>query len=98
MKKKEHQYQFCFELDEVNKNAPELLGLKNYTIFTKNGSFRNEKWINDLPVFQTPDWQPANFILTGNVKSVQSFRAVLKNKTTAKIFSQGYWLEGKKGL
>lgn len=98
MKQNLHQFQFYFELDEENKNVPELLGLKNYTIFQKNGSFRNEKWINDLPIFRTPDWQTANFVLTGNVKSVQTFRKVLKNITTGKIFAKGFWLEGKNGL
>lgn len=98
LKENKHQYQFYFELDDENKNVPELLGLENYTVFPKNDTFRNEKEINDLPVFQTSEWQECNFILTGNVKSVQAFRRVLKEKTTGKIFSQGYWLEGKKGL
>ncbi|TRX43064.1 FAD-binding oxidoreductase [Flavobacterium restrictum] len=98
LKQNQHQFQFYFELDEENKNVPELLGLENYTVFNKNGLFRNEKRIIDLPIIQTSEWQTANFTITGNVKSVQTFRKVLKNKTKGKFYSQGYWLEGKKGL
>lgn len=98
LKKNNHQFQFYFELDEANKNVPELLELENFTVFPKNNSFRNEKWINDLPLFKTDEWNTANFALLGNVKSVQTFRKVLKDKTQGNIYSQGYWLEGKKGL
>lgn len=98
LKSNNHQFQFFFELDEANKNVPELLGLANFTIFPKNGSFRNEKWIGNLPLFKTDEWNTANFVLVGNVKSVQAFRKILKNKTRGNIYSQGYWLEGKKGL
>lgn len=98
LKQNKHQFQFYFELDEKNKEVPELLGLENYTVFPKNGSFRNEKWVTDLPIFKTADWQNANYILTGNVKSVQTFRKVLKNTATGKIVSKGFWLEGKNGL
>ncbi len=98
LKQNQHQFQFYFELDEENKNVPELLGLENVTVFSKDGSFKSEKKVNELPVFHTTDWLSANFILTGNVKSIQTFRKVLKLKITGKIFSQGYWLEGKKGL
>jgi NADPH-dependent ferric siderophore reductase len=98
LKQNQHQFQFCFELDEENKNAPRLLGLENCTVYQKNGSFSNEKWTSDLPVLKTHDWQTANFILTGNVKSVQTFRKVLKTAATGKIFAHGYWLEGKQGL
>lgn len=98
LKQNSHQFQFYFELDEQNKNAPELLGIDNCTIFLKNNSFRNEKWISDLPLFKTDEWNTANFVLVGNVKSVQAFRKVLKSKTQGNIYSQGYWLEGKKGL
>jgi NADPH-dependent ferric siderophore reductase len=92
------ELQFYFELQEENKNAPQLLGLQKYTVFPKNNSFQNEKWISNLPVFHTSDLQTTNFILTGNVTSVQNFRKVLKKNSTGSIFSQGYWLEGKKGL
>lgn len=98
LKKNNHQFQFYFELDGENKNVPELLGLENFTVFPKNGSFRNEKWINDLPLFKTSEWKTASFVLIGNAKSVQTFRKVLKNNTSGKIITQGYWLEGKKGL
>lgn len=98
LKKNNHQFQFYFELDETNKSVPELLELENYTVFPKNNSFRNEKWIAALPLFQTHEWNTANFALVGNVKSVQTFRKVLKDKKRGNIYSQGYWLEGKKGL
>lgn len=98
LKNNNHQFQLYFELNEENKNVPELLGLENFTVFPKNGSFRNDKWISDLPLFKIEEWNAANFALVGNVKSVQTFRKVLKNKTQENIYSQGYWLEGKKGL
>jgi NADPH-dependent ferric siderophore reductase len=98
LKRNHHQFQFYFELDGENKTVPGLLGLENFTVFPKNGSFRNEKWLNTLPLFQTQEWNTADFALAGNVKSVQAFRKVLKDKTRGNIHSQGYWLEGKKGL
>lgn len=98
LKKNGHKFQFYFELGEENNNAPGLLGLENYTVFAKNNSFRNEKWIRDLSLFKTGEWNTANFALIGNVKSVQAFRKVLKDKMLGSIYSQGYWLEGKKGL
>jgi len=99
LKQNQHSFQFYFELDEANKNVPRLLGLENCTVFSKNKLFRNEEWIKDLPLFKTEEWKTANFVLTGNVKSVQIFKKVLKNSgVTGKIFSQGYWLEGKRGL
>lgn len=98
LKQNQHQFQFYFELDDRNKDIPQLLALENVTVFPKNGYFRNEKWINDLPISQAVDWQAGSFILTGNAKSVQTFRKVLKSITTRNIFFQGYWLEGKKGL
>lgn len=98
LKENKHQFEFYFELDEQNKNVPELLHLENYTVFPKNGSFRTENWITNLPVLQTQEWKDANFILTGNAKSVQTFRKVLKKYTSGKIISHDYWLEGKKGL
>ncbi len=98
LKQNQYQFQFYFELDKDNQNVPELLGLENFTVFPKNGSFRNEKWVNDLPLFKTADWKAAGFILIGNVKSVQTFRNVVKKNLSGKIISQGYWLEGKKGL
>lgn len=98
LKANRHQFQVYLELDEANKSVPELLALENYTVFPKNNSFRNEKWISTLPLFQMQEWDMANLALVGNVKSVQTFRKVLKNKTQGTIYSQGYWLEGKKGL
>lgn len=98
LKQNQHQFQFYFELAEENKTVPELLGLENATVFSKNGLFRNEKWVRDLPLFTTSEWQTASFALVGNAGSVQTFRKVLKDKTKGRLYSQGYWLEGKKGL
>jgi len=97
-KENNDEFQFYFELTEENKNIPELLHLENYTVFAKDGAFRNEKWIQNLPVIQEEKWKDAVFILTGNAKSVQTFRKAAKNNSSAKIVSQGYWMEGKKGL
>ncbi len=95
LKQNQQQFHFYFELAEENKHTPQLLGLENCTVFPKNDVFTNEKNIDDL---RTSHWRAANFILTGNVKSMQTLRRVLKSSTTGKILSQGYWLEGKKGL
>lgn len=86
LKKNNHQFQFYFELDEANKNVSELLQLKTYTVFAKDNSFRKEKWINTLPLFQTNEWNTANFALVGNVKSVHCIRKILKNKTNGNVY------------
>lgn len=98
LKEHKHSFQFYFELNDENKDVPEQLGLENVTVFPKSMRFRDEAWIADLPGFRSEEWQNANFALSGNVKSVQTFRKVLKNKTSGNITSQGYWLEEKKGL
>lgn len=97
-KKNNHQFQFYFELNEINKGVPEQLGLENVSIYPKKGLFKDEEWLSNLPPLKTEEWNEANFILLGNAKSVQIFRKILKNKTRGNIESQGYWLEGKKGL
>lgn len=98
MNKNGQHYHFLLELDEDNKQLPDILGLDNYTLFPKNSVFRNEELISKLPLLQTPTWNDATFILTGNAKSVQTFRKVLKDVVSGKILTHGYWLEGKKGL
>lgn len=98
LKKNGHQFRFYFELHDENREVPELLKLEEYTIFPKNNSFREEKWVAGLPFFKTDHREAANFALVGNVRSVQTFRKVLKDRTQGTIHSQGYWLEGKKGL
>ncbi len=98
-KRNEQSFHFCFELERENQLAPQLLGLENCTIFLKDGSFANESWIKYLPVLKIAEWANANFILTGNAKSVQAFRNTLNTHAVkGKVFAQGYWLEGKKGL
>ncbi|WP_449398981.1 hypothetical protein [Chryseobacterium wanjuense] len=96
MKKNQQQFQFYFELDEVNKSVPERLALENYTVFPKNNSFRNEKWISTLPLFQTQEWNTANIALVGNVKSVQAFRKVLKEKSKEIFTHKAIGLKAKK--
>jgi len=99
LKKNQHEFQFYFELDESNVNVPQLLDLENYSIFSKNEIFINKQLIKDLPIFKTPDWDISNFVLIGNVTSVQNFRQVLKaNSVKGRIFTKGYWLKGKQGL
>lgn len=68
-------------------------------VFLINKPFINRQLINDLPIFKSPNWDISNFVLTGNVKSVQNFRHVLKsNNVKGRIFTKGYWLKGKAGL
>lgn len=98
LKKNKHQFVFLFELDEENKNVPKLLGLENCLIFSKNFLVSMEDWAGKLPMINTPDWEEANFVLTGNVKSAQQFRKIIKAKTNGNVFLHGYWLAGKKGL
>ena len=94
-----HQFMFYIELDEENMVIPEEIGLRNYTIFSKNGVFRSVERVQQLPLLGNPEWSDANVILTGNVNSIQKFRKALKLKDhKGKIYVKGYWLEGKKGL
>lgn len=98
-KKHKHDFHYCFELEAENKNSPALLGLSNYTVFPKDGSLIDQTWMEQQSDFCFADWQSANFIITGNVNSVQTLRKLVKNETLAnKIYSKGYWLAGKKAL
>lgn len=98
LKQNNHIFQFIFELDEENLKIPEILGLESVIVFPKTGLFKNEEWIKKLPVFPLQNEDHIKFILTGNVKSVQTFRKVIKDTTKCKVYLHGYWLEGKKGL
>lgn len=99
LKENEHQYQFYIELDEENINAPKLLRLENYTVFSKNNVFRNKEKIRELPIIKNDQWKDANVVLTGNITSLQNFRKVLKEHNhKGKLYVKGFWLEGKKGL
>ncbi|TYR36654.1 siderophore-interacting protein [Sphingobacterium phlebotomi] len=99
VKKNKLPIRFIFELDEENKLVPGLLGLENSIIYSKNNLFEDATWIREhLTILNSENWQNAYYVLTGNVKSVQTFRKVIKSKTTAKIKHHGYWLDGKKGL
>lgn len=98
LKKNRQQFRFYFELDDENKGIPQQLGLENCVVLRKDGSCADPKRIGALAVVQDAEWHDAVFVLTGNVKSVQAFRKVLKGVAKAKVHAQGYWLEGKKGL
>lgn len=98
LKQSGHHFLYYLELDDENWQVPEQLGLENFLVFPKDGSFQNEEWLNQLPIFQQPEWNEAHYVLTGNVRSAQAFKKAIKHKTNGKIFLHGYWLEGKKGL
>lgn len=98
LKQNNHQFLFYLEMDQENQHVPQQLGLENCVLFDKNRSFKNEDVIDDLPIFQTGNWDQATFVLTGNVSSAQRFKKVIKKKTKAKTYLHGYWLEGKRGL
>jgi NADPH-dependent ferric siderophore reductase len=99
LRQNNHQFQFYFELDAENENLPHLLGLENCTVFPKNNTFNNEQLLNELLSFQPEYRQNGNFVLTGNARSIQIFRKVLRQqKMTGRIFAKAYWLEGKTGL
>lgn len=98
-----HAFQFYFELDADNQSLPEQIGLKCAKVFIKQNTFSDPQLLNDLPLFSDPDWiawQQGNFILTGNAKSVQNFRRVLKQHQVLNknILLKAYWAEGKAGL
>ena len=98
LKNSNHKFLFIFELDNENAGLPQLLQLENCLVFPKNNTFQNEKWVRELAIFQKEYGQDTNFILTGNAKSAQTFRKIIRHKTSARIYLQGYWLAGKKGL
>lgn len=98
LKKNNHSFQFYLELDDANREVPELLGLENCSIFPKNGSFSDAEWVDGLPIFHHENWLHASYTLVGNVTSVQAFRKALKRNGVNRITTQGYWLQGKKGL
>lgn len=99
LKKNSQLLQFYFELDAENKNIPGILGLDNYSIFSKNKTFANMELIKELPLTETPCWKDATYILAGNATSVQTIRRALKQQgVTGSIVAQAYWAEGKTGL
>lgn len=99
LRQNKHQYQFYIELDDKHKAVPELLGLDNYTVFSKQDVFHKQEKIQELPVIKNDAWKDANVVLTGNITALQNFRKVLKEQHhQGKIYHKGFWLEGKKGL
>jgi NADPH-dependent ferric siderophore reductase len=98
MQNQKKQYRFLFELDAENNHIPELLGLDNSIVFPKLDLFENPDRIKDLTIFKNEDWLDAYFVLTGNVKTVQNFRKIIKTHINGRIKHHGYWLQGKKGL
>lgn len=95
---KSYKFLFLFELDEENKAVPEALGFEHTLVFSKKKTFRNERLISQLDPITDPQWKEAVFLLTGNAKSIQIFRKVIKDKTTSKVYTRGYWVEGIEGL
>lgn len=79
-KENKHDFQFYLELDEANMDIPEKLGLENVTIFPKNETFRNLESISKIPIFDNDDWADANYILSGNVTTMQNFKKSAKNQ------------------
>ncbi|MDJ1482895.1 FAD-binding oxidoreductase [Cytophagaceae bacterium YF14B1] len=99
VKYKQHDCHFYLELDKENSAVPGLLGLDNYTVFPKNGTFQNESSVASLPVFHLDMWQDSNFVLTGNARSIQTVKRVLKQKNfRGRVLAKAYWMEGKVGL
>ncbi|RZK78056.1 MAG: hypothetical protein EOO85_07250 [Pedobacter sp.] len=99
LKQNHHEYHFYLELDAVNAGIPDLLGLDNCTVLTKRETFISEQLLAMLPVFSEQVWKDANFLLTGNAKSVQTIRKAIKRiDITGRIFAKAYWAEGRAGL
>lgn len=92
------EFLFLFELDQENKTVPATLGIEQALVFSKKKTFRNERLISQLAPITSPQWKEAVFLLTGNAKSIQIFRKVIKDKTTSKVYTRGYWVEGIEGL
>lgn len=94
-----HQYRILLELDDCNRNIPEILGFKNCSVFIKHGIFRDIQQTREFWEPLCEEWSQANMILTGNITSLTNLRKVLREYShTGKINVKGYWLEGKKGL
>lgn len=99
MQNKQHQFQFIFELEEDNKEVPQELGLENTLVFTQKDIFYDVEKLKELDLFKSKEWKSANYVLTGNVQAIQTIRKLLKvQKAGEKIFTKGYWLQGKKAL
>ncbi|MFD2556844.1 FAD-binding oxidoreductase [Sphingobacterium tabacisoli] len=90
------QIQFIFELDEENRNVPQVLGINHSLVFPKGEIFRDPESIAAIDVLKYETWK--YFVLTGNVKSVQAFRKAVKMHMPSKVKAHGFWLEGKNGL
>lgn len=91
-------FHFIFELEEINHDIPRLLGFEDYSVYPKKGLFQNQEWLKESDLFKNIEWDDAYFVLTGNVKSVQTFRKTIKALFNVKTKGHGFWLEGKKGL
>jgi NADPH-dependent ferric siderophore reductase len=91
-----------FELNEINRHVPEDLGYDVKTVLrTPENPAREAVTLLDGYVNTIPGlFKDTAFYLTGNVASVQKFRAVLKKHgiSSKNIKLQGYWAEGSVGL
>ncbi|WP_410879379.1 FAD-binding oxidoreductase [Myroides sp. DW712] len=97
-KQQQVDFLFLFELDKENQDLPEKLGFEQTWVYPKKNTFRNERMIGQLEPIKSNQWKDAVFLLTGNAKSIQIFRKVIKDKTTSKVYTRGYWIEGIEGL
>jgi len=97
-KQQKADFLFLFELDKENETIPERLGFEQTQVYAKQSTFRVERQIGQLDPIKDARWKDAVFLLTGNAKSIQIFRKVIKDKTTSKVYTRGYWIEGIEGL
>lgn len=99
LKKNKALLHFYFELDAENKNIPAILGLDNYSVFSKNKTLANVELVHQLPLFQIPGFKDATFIVSGNATTVQTVRRAIKQHgVSGNIIAQAYWAAGKTGL
>ena len=91
-----------FELNPINSDIPEDLGYDITTVpKTPDEPAREALILLETFIAAEPaQLQQSVFYLTGNVASVQKFRAVLKKHgvSSQNIKLQGYWAEGSVGL
>lgn len=91
-----------FELNEINRDIPGGLGYDVKTVLrTPEEPGREAILLLEECITAKPElFKQSVFYLTGNIASVQKFRAVLKKHgvSSKNIKLQGYWAEGSIGL
>lgn len=86
-----------FEVTEPAECATVLdtLGLKHRTLISRTADLRHL----DEAVTAIAAHSPAHLVLTGNAKSIQRLRAMLKHASVSvPQLTKAYWAEGKRGL